>query len=250
MGQQIFDSDGTFTVPVNVYRVNVCMIGGGGSGASTDEVSCVGGGYAGDIFHGDFDVNNTTPVAVTVGSGGTRVSNSDGNSGSPSSFGDESVDGGAGGEFILDVLSADYAGNHASRDTCQGTSYDGYSSNGTDESASYGGQAGFGDGGSARYADNPIPIGVRDGGVGAGGGAQAFTHWEDDKTGGAGGNGRVIVNWDDYLENGGLLINGSLIPEVAGAGELHFYCKDHLGADFDGAVQELMLDGQLVWKEI
>ena len=251
MGQQIFDSDGTFTVPIGVVNLSICMVGGGGSGAAHDDIGYCGGGYAGEVYSDDVPVTQEEVIPVTVGVGGISVANQDGLPGTSSSFGAITVAGGLGGLISLESVRLPYIGHGATVETCQGTFRDGYSdyADGLSPASGNGGQAGLGNGGSGRFSDD-APLGAVDGQTGSGGGGFSRTAFEDDKYSGSGGNGRVVVNWDDFVEDGGLLINGTLIPELAADGELHFYCKDQLGNDFDGAVQELMLDGQLVWKEI
>jgi len=237
MGQQIFDSDGTFTVPPGVTEVTVCMCGGGGGGTAGDDFLWLGmGGSAGESKSQSItELSSGEELSVIIGGGGQgrrgALYGENGDNGGSSSFHTVTANGGLGGQ--TDETS--YKGNSETITTCGGSFNDGSKSGNA-----YGGQAGaFGNGGDGAYENAP------NGGIGAGGGgSQNYTE------GGNGGNGRVVVDWDDYVEDGGLLINGTLIPELAADGELHFYCKDHLGNDFDGAVQELMLDGQLVWKEI
>ncbi len=237
MGQKIFDSDGTFTVPPGITELSVSMVGGGGSGYRAEEMlDRATGGYCGEFLcNAPLLVTQGQEIVVLVGQGGPAVTayTSPGNPGQDTSFGSLSVDG-------APANSSDgYLGlGDSYTSPCGGIYYDG------DINSGYGGQASiYGSGG-----DGSETINANEGSTGAGGGGVANADGSDKS--GAGGNGRVVVDWDDYVEDGGLLINGTMIPEVAADGELHFYCKDQLGNDFDGAVQELMLDGQLVWKEI
>jgi len=240
MGQQIFDSDGTFTVPGGVTELRVSMVGGGGSGARGEpslSFSWATGGYC-----GEFICNHIILVApgqefsVGVGLGGLAVTSgaSYGNPGDSTSFGDLTVVG-APANGVDEFLGV----GEPYSSPCGVTYYDG-----AGYGFSYGAQASiFSDGGAGALEPT---IDASPGHLGSGGGG--INKAVDPAISGAGGKGRVVVNWDDFVEDGGLLINGTLIPEANG--ELHFYCKDQLGNDFDGAVQELMLDGQLVWKEI
>jgi len=242
MGQQIFDANGTFTVPAGITEVTLCMCGGGGSGAGTRQDSDAGGGHAGSIFSDVVTVGLLEVIQVTVGSGGASVNytstNVAGLPGSPTSFGThQTVAGGNGGTSD----AYDYYGNGDSRTTCGGTFHDGYLiDNGSSDSTALGGQAGaFGHGGNGGDFVN-----ATDGGIGAGGGGSIYY------LSGAGGNGRVVVNWDEFVEDGGLLINGTSIPELAADGGMQFYCDDHLGVPYVGPVHAVVIDGTEVWREI
>ena len=244
MGQMIFDTDGTFTVPAGITEVNVCMVGGGGSGSMGHEGGSLlaGGGFSGQIISELQVVTPLDVLTVTVGVGGAPVSNTDGLNGTPSSIGTATAIGGGGGTSGLG-----YDGIGASRTTCGGTASDGTYQ--TDEefgitSYGFGGQSsGFGKGGNGKNAAGGTP---ESGGVGAGGGAG----WHYEVLSGAGGNGRVVVNWNDFIEDGGLQINGTTIPELVADGGMQFYCNDHLGVPYVGPVHSVVIDGTEVWREI
>lgn len=81
VGMQVFTSSGTFTVPNNVQKIKVSVVGGGGGGYNGARGGG-GGGYCAKLI----DVSSvTSPIAVTVGNGGPGgVLNSNGGD---SSFG-------------------------------------------------------------------------------------------------------------------------------------------------------------------
>ena len=83
-GQQVFTSNGTFTVPSGVTQVSAVVIGGGGGGGNNagsffGQASGAGGG-AGGLSYGTFSVTPGETLTVNVGSGG-GVGASGGNSG-------------------------------------------------------------------------------------------------------------------------------------------------------------------------
>ena len=86
---QLFTAPGTFTVPATLTQVRVTVIGGGGGGGQTAPGTCFPGG-SGGISYAIVPVTVSTPVSVTVGTGGAGSSvNSftSGSSGNTSSFG-------------------------------------------------------------------------------------------------------------------------------------------------------------------
>lgn len=185
-GSQTFTSSGTFTVPAGYSQVTICMVGGGGSGASAGVWDGRCGGYAGQVVSQVVSgLTGGQEIAVTVGSGGASVYASLGNAGTASSFGAYvTASGGAGGSFMT------YLGNGGGRTTCGGSGVDGSSQYiedqwGEDWATAYGGQSsGFSNGGNG--------IGHSAGGaggVGSGGGASIFS------SSGAGGRGEVRVSW-------------------------------------------------------
>lgn len=83
---QKFTSSGTFTIPAGVIAVKVTVIGGGGAGGGASATNTGAGGGSGGIaikFLSGLTPGNT--LTVTVGTGGTGVSNSTGGSGVASS---------------------------------------------------------------------------------------------------------------------------------------------------------------------
>lgn len=194
-GSAVFDTVGThiWTAPEGVTNIDLCMIGGGGSGGMSIDYQdrLPGGGYSGIIYNNSVNVVPGNDYTVIVGTGGAPVEElyTYGNPGSPSKFGSIVANGGAGGGINNDE---GYFGNGAPRNTCAGTFYDGIPSG--QSQAGYGGQAGFADGGDGGQGVIVIP---GDGAFGSGGGGSYGSGALGDKTG-AGGNGKVIISWDCF----------------------------------------------------
>lgn len=95
---QVFTAPGTWTNPGSVTRVRVTVVGGGGGGGGGPGTTSGGDGGGGGIAIASFSIP-TSPVAITVGSGGAGgYPAGSGVSGGSSSFGPYvSATGGAGG---------------------------------------------------------------------------------------------------------------------------------------------------------
>jgi hypothetical protein len=95
--QLIFSASGsyTWTVPADVYAVDVYIIGAGGGGGGANPVSGGGGGGGGCTVRMGYAVVPTATVNVVVGAGGIAVANASGTAGGDSSF-DVAVTGGGG----------------------------------------------------------------------------------------------------------------------------------------------------------
>ena len=159
VGQQVFTSNGTFTVPAGVTQVSAVVIGGGGGGGNSSgsflgQASGAGGG-AGGLSYGTFSVTPGETLTVNVGSGGGV-----GSSGGSSSIVRSST-----------TLLQGSGGTGGGTNNDNGT---GGGSSGTERDGGGDGGAG-GDGSGALFANAP------DGG-GAGGGAGGYSG-----NGGAGG---------------------------------------------------------------
>ena len=159
VGQQVFTSNGTFTVPAGVTQVSAVVIGGGGGGGNSSgsflgQASGAGGG-AGGLSYGTFSVTPGETLTVNVGSGGGV-----GSSGGSSSIVRSST-----------TLLQGSGGTGGGTNNNNGT---GGGSSGTERDGGGDGGAG-GDGSGALFANAP------DGG-GAGGGAGGYSG-----NGGAGG---------------------------------------------------------------
>jgi hypothetical protein len=78
---QIFTTNTTYTVPVNVASLRIFMIGGGASGYSGHS-GAGGAGYIQDIKYGP--VSSGTSISITIGAGGARATalNASSNNGS------------------------------------------------------------------------------------------------------------------------------------------------------------------------
>ena len=193
VGQEVFTSNGTFTVPSGVTQVSAVVIGGGGGGGNNAgsffAQNTGAGGGAGGLSYGTFSVTPGETLTVNVGSGGgagssggsssivrsstTLLQGSGGGSGGTNSSNgsgggssgterDGGGDGGAGGDGSTGLFTTSPDGGGA------GGGAGGYSGNG----GTGGGDGGSGSGGS--------------GGSGGGGGAGSTN---DDGGGGGGGVG-------------------------------------------------------------
>ena len=68
VGQQVFTSDGTFTVPAGVTAVSVVVVGGGGGGGPTPGPGYGGGGGGGALaYKNNISVTPGASITVTVG---------------------------------------------------------------------------------------------------------------------------------------------------------------------------------------
>lgn len=164
-GQQVFTSNGTFTVPSGVTQVSAVVIGGGGGGGNNagsffGQSSGAGGG-AGGLSYGTFSVTPGETLTVNVGSGG-GVGASGGNSG------------------IVRSSTTLLQGSGGTGGGTNDTNGTGGGSSGTERDGGGSGGAG-GDGSGAFFANAP------DGG-GAGGGAGGYSG-NGGAGGGDGGNG-------------------------------------------------------------
>lgn len=169
---QVFNSSGTFTVPVGITRIMIEVWGGGGGGTvgvsgSYGGSGGAGGGYGKNIF----TVIPGTIYTVTVGSGGTGSCTLSPNSGGTSSFGSlisATGGGGVGGTSSAPInITGGRGGYH-------------YDSN----QSGFGGSAGCGGIGGGGSSGN---AGSAPGGGGSGGYAGGC--------GFSGASGRIIVWW-------------------------------------------------------
>ena len=191
-GTITYDVAGSYTldIPAGVTRLKVCMIGGGGSGASgiygttSAYYTSGGGGFAGEIYSGYVDVTPNTTINIVVGSGGAASSGyKAGNNGTQSSVHTRVCSGGNGGgvgTYASPPVGA-YGGNSTN---CIGTFIGGgsvvnYSGN---DYICYGGQAGFANGTSGAFGSSSSTT------RGAGSGASSGTS-------GKGGDGYIIIEW-------------------------------------------------------
>lgn len=98
-----FTEDGNFTVPSNLFKLQVLVVaGGGGAGKSYATNQTAGGGGAGGIIWiGNSSYYNVTPlekISVIIGEGGVGATSYEDNpTGQNSSFGDLVAKGGGGG---------------------------------------------------------------------------------------------------------------------------------------------------------
>ena len=176
-GQQLFTSNGTFTVPSGVTSIAIVCIGAGGGGGGSDQDDELGGGGGGGALA---YVNNitTTPgqsLTVTVGTGGNNGgSKQDGSAGGNSSvvLGGTTLcsAGGGQGGAIVDNGGAGGAGGTVITGTGGSGGSGGNAINGTTGNGGGGGGAGgySGNGGNG-VANNSTATGGNGAGGAAGG---------------------------------------------------------------------------------
>ena len=190
VGQEVFTSNGTFTVPAGVTQVSAVVIGGGGGGGNNQgtffaQNSGAGGG-AGGLSYGTFSVTPGETLTVNVGSGGGA-----GSSGGSSSIVRSSTTllqgsgGGSGGTNSSNGSGGGSSGTERDGGGSGGNGGDG--SSGLFTTSPDGGGAGGGAGG---YSGNG-GTGGGDGGSGSGG------------SGGSGGGGGAGSTNDDGGGGGG-----------------------------------------------
>ena len=175
-GQQVFTSNGTFTVPTGVTQVSAVVVGGGGGGAGSDGDRNEGnvGGGGGGLAYGTFTVTPGESLTVTVGAAGAAgPSGDDGGAGGTTTIarGATTLLSGGGGQGGQERETAARAGG-----TSGGTERDGGGTGGSSGSATDD-NSGSGGGGAAGYSGNGGAGGSNGGSGSAGSGG-----------GGAGGN--------------------------------------------------------------
>lgn len=185
---QCFTTSGLFTVPPTVTRAKVTVIGGGGAGGTHATLPGGGGGAGGQAQLWLSGLVGGTPIAVTVGAGGTPSGgNGNGGNGQPSSFGSYvSATGGVGGGGGSGTLTP--AGGVGGTGVGGAVNLAGSFGGDSIPPSSRGGDGG-GPGagrGSTGAAGENAP--ANSAGGGGGGGGPGFS-------GGAGGAGLVIVEY-------------------------------------------------------
>jgi hypothetical protein len=195
---QVFNSNGTFTVPAGVTKIMVEVWGaGGGGGGGRDALGSEGGGGGGGggYCRGLMDVAPGQNIAAVVGNGGSGSTGNGGNGGL-SRFSSFTATGGSGGDEADYVAGSGTPGAGGAGGTCSSTY--GIGGNAGDSgglAGGAGGTAGGGGGGggaggsyTGSSADSRGKVGNVPGGGGGGG----------DNYNGSGGNGakgRVVVWW-------------------------------------------------------
>lgn len=184
---EIFQMDGTFTVPAGVTSVAVRILGAGGKGNNQR------GGGGGHMNYGVFDVTPGQKIPVTIGLGGGQVGNSS-VTGGTSSFGTlisaaggTEADGGSGGgsgNYSFGGGNASYGGGGG------GCGYGGYRSNSAGDWNSPGGNGGTygGGGGSGGTYEGRNGDTTGHGGSGGSGGTYGGSGGTDGAAGTAGTN--------------------------------------------------------------
>lgn len=208
INQQIFTASGTYTPTPGTRKVVVEVQGGGGSGGgaavtTASNLSTGGGGNSGAYAKSILDVP-ASPVAITVGSGGTPVTGNSGNAGGNSSYGSTvTAAGGNAGVTLSEGTSGGVAavvGGYPSPDYTganvfgSGGGYGqvGLRVNGTFGHSGSGGTAVLGSGGGPRGSAG-VGSGAR--GYGGGGAGAMAAAAGQNFAGGAGSPGVVII-WE------------------------------------------------------
>lgn len=227
---EAFTSNGIFSVPAGVTKVDVLVVGGGGGGGRRASPNASGGGGAGGVvFETGKDVTPGGIISVTVGSGGTGgdaggIAATDGGI---SSFGTITASGGGrGGQNdtgLYDGGAGASGGGAATTGVYGGVGSQG-NNGGAGQSAAGGGAGGGGAGGAGVNASG---INGASGGVGVdysgyfgtdwgvngwfagGGGGGASTTSATAGTGGQGGGGNAALNDSD---------NANATPNTGGGG--------------------------------
>ena len=208
---QQFTSTGssTFNVPTGVTSVRVLVVGAGGGGGA----NIGGGGGAGGVVKGNTPVTPGGTVAVTVGTGGSRVNgrNVTAPSGGNSSFGSiTAIGGGGGGGGGSDGEAP--AASHSGRPGGSGGGGGGYISTQTAGSSTQspsGGLTGYGSNGGIGNTNH-----AGGGGGGAGGAGQ------NSPSGDTAGNGGIGITDD---------ITGSTLYWGGGGGGATFASRNKSG---------------------
>lgn len=211
---QVFDADGTFTVPAGVTEVYYFIVGGGGGGGTAG-----GGGGGGAVQFGFTSVTPADAMPVVVGAGGAASSD-----GSDSTFAGFTADGGGAGGASNTAGNAGGCGGGGGGHTGGGTSthaggagnppegFDGGTGKG--DSSTY--FASGGGGGSAVPGD----AGGTGANANAGGGGNGRTLVVDGLVYGAGGGGGA-----GFSGNGGAggpgAGSGGAASVTGGAGTAH-----------------------------
>ena len=188
---QVFLSSGTFTVPADVYAIEIELWGGGGGsgGVGATNLGGAGGGGGGGYAYMRLDVTPAATYTVTIGAGGAGggAGGSGGNGGTTSFDGVCNASGGIGGQAA--GAGAGGAGGTGSGGDLNltGSAGGAAATTGTAGGASGGGapMGAPGAGGGSGLGG----AGVAPGG-GAGGSGSSITN-----TGNVGGLGLVIVRW-------------------------------------------------------
>ena len=193
-----FNSSGTFTVPTGLSSVNVLLVAGGGS---TGGRHAGGGGAGGLIYRPLHPITPGTPLAVTVGAGGSAGNYNPGND---SVFSNLTAKGGGGGDNggAGQPGGSGAGGGHGTRDGGDGTQPTQPGDSGT---------YGFGTGGGDGFYTSP-PTGAQGGGGGGAGGSGGNAGPQSGSNGGVG---------KQYSISG-----SSVYYAGGGAGGNHQNCQD------------------------
>ncbi|MBP6515647.1 MAG: hypothetical protein KA242_01260 [Chitinophagales bacterium] len=192
--------NGTYTVPAGVTSITVTCYGGGGAGGGARSTDRNGGGGGGGacVTVSSFPVSPGNQITVSVGAGGTGVSQASGNPGLASSVSIGSTvfaraAGGAGGAMGANSSSAGAggAGGLKANNIPVNVGNNGGNGAGSNPTTTSTDQSGGGGGGAGTAANGGNGV---TGGAGGGGGATG---------GGAGGTGRSTTSNSGSLGGSG-----------------------------------------------
>jgi len=219
----VFSTDGTFSVPANIYEITIKVWGGGGKGGNSINGTGGGGGGGGGYSTITIPVTPGEPIAVYVGGGGNNSTPNGGrsyvtrDSSLPYTSGLVFADGGAAGNNGGATTNPGRGGTGGTGNSSNGSS-------GIDNNNSNGGNGGNGGnstgtgGKGALTSSNNSTIGTSPGG--GGGGARG-----NNNVGAIGGGGIVLISYScpdanqlDCLE---IVDDGS----VSGTTIIRFVCN-------------------------
>lgn len=222
---QVFDANGTFTVPDSIAGNVVYVTGSGGGGSGAAFIMSVSNNGVGGACSGCYIEKQPYPVSagdsipVVVGDGGLAVSANAitanpvyGNDGQSSSFGSLVINGGSGGGELTGGTSQNrkggWIGGYIAGTTVfvpqNSTRFRASSRSSALSAIAMGSAAGaFGDAGdTAASSGSSVTAGSALPNTGAaGGGAVFFTGTPPTitVTSGAGGSGKIIVEWQEFV---------------------------------------------------
>jgi hypothetical protein len=208
--RRVFTSTNTYTPTSGVTYIHVVMCGGGGGGGGADTDGAAGGGSGAETI--DFWTLTsafTSPVTLTVGTGGNGGSSSggDGDNGVDSSFGTLGIAkrgiGGAGATTFNVEAGANRSSNgtlpsgglrfHGSDGGTGSRGDGGAGSQIISLTSGYGGDSYLGGGGRAVEVDTSTSVAGRDGGNYGSGGSGAVSKSSTGAAGGDGADGIIII---------------------------------------------------------
>ena len=196
--QQQFNTTGSFTVPNNVYFIQVEAWGAGGGGGGSTASGSGGSGGGGGAYC--INIRSVIPGQVinyTVGTGGAGGNYGTGGLGGSSTissttggFTTLTANGGTGGKGNAGAAGTGGTASGGSTNTSGGAGTTGGSSGGNGGNGAYGGTGGNGS------TNNSGSNGNAPGG-GGGGGEASYSWWSGtiNYSGGSGGDGQVAISW-------------------------------------------------------
>ena len=243
IGSQIVTTNGTFTVPIGVYSIDVYSYGGGGAGGGATDGAVSGGGGGGAVQKTTLAVSPGQVYNITIGAGGTGVTGAKGGDGGNTIFtgtgGTVTANGGKGAPYAIGAPGTFGAGGAGGTGT-----HNGGTGGTADASGSGGGAGGAGDtgaggngsstsagaagtGSAPTYAGGiggaPLTLSATAAGnsgaiPGAGGSGAVTSLASEQQAGGNGANGQVAVIWScSNVEVGTFAITSPTLSTCAGS---------------------------------